>query len=256
AEATADLFRAQNDIGRGDWSEGRLVLAGLFAKVRNEPDLADLRGEARQLLERAERALADRELEAAARRDLARFRSLLKEALFREARFGGLGLPDEKDASIRPARAALAIFKPETTLWPKCFSERERAEVADGCYTLHMILAGVERDPRAGLAALEQARSLRPPTRAFRLRRAACLEALGERREADLERVAAAKLEPRTPVDHFLTGLDHFQALRWNEARRHFDASLSLLPENFWSEFLLALCYLQLDRPIEAKVCL
>jgi eukaryotic-like serine/threonine-protein kinase len=255
-EVTRDLLSAQEKVARGDWSDGRLVLSNVITRTREEPRLADLRDQAARMLGRAEKALADRELEAAARREYERFMSHFKEALFRETRVAGLGLADDPAGTIRALRAALAVFPGTPPVLPEFLSERERAEINDGCYTLYVVLAGVEKDPNDGLKALERAASIRPSTRAFHLRRAACLLALGNDDEAGIESVLAAKLEPKTALDHFLTGRERMQAKRWDEARRRFELALQSQPDHFWSEFLLALCYLQLERPVEARASL
>ena len=255
-EATADLIRAQQNVARGEWLEGRLVLASLMTKIREEPRLAGVQDQAARLLERTEHEQAARAEVAAARRDLERFTTLFKDALFHETRFGGLGLADDPDRTIKPARAALAVFPGTPPAIPRCLSERERAEVADNCYTLYLVLAGVEKEPRQGLFARDRASSFRRATRAFHLRRAACLEACGEAIEAGRERMAAGQIEPATAIDHFLTGRECMRENRWEDARRHFDAALLLQPDHFWSEFMIALCDLQLDLPAEAKASL
>jgi Tfp pilus assembly protein PilF len=255
-EATRDLLLAQEKIARGDWSGGRLDLSIVMTKIREDARFADLRDQAARMLRGAEKRLADRELEAAARRDYQRFVSQFKEALFRETRVGGLGLADDPAGSIRALRAALAVFPGTPPVLPESLTDRERAEINDGYYTLYVVLAGLERDPNDGLKALERAASIRPSTRAYHLRRAACLRALGKDDEAGIESVLAAKLEPSTALDHFLTGRERTQAKLWDEARRSFELALERQPDHFWSEFLLALCYLQLERPVEARASL
>jgi eukaryotic-like serine/threonine-protein kinase len=255
-DVTRDLLSAQEEIARGDWGKGRLVLSNVLTKARDEPRLTDLSDQAGRLLERAEEALANRDREAVARRDYQRFVSLFREALFHEARVGCLGLAASPDASIRAARAAIEVFPGTTPVLPSSLSDRERAEVNDGCYTLYVVLAGLLGDPREGLEALDRAASLRPSTRAYHLRRAECLEANGNVDLARRERDLAARQEPKTSFDHFLTGRERMHAKRWDEARQHFDQALQSQPDHFWSEFMLALCYLQLERPSEAKASL
>ena len=255
-EATALLFDAQNAIAKGNWFEGRLVLTKLLTKVRDEARLTGVRDQAARLLERAEREQSASEVAAAAHRDIEKFSALFKETLFRETRLPGLGLVEEAEGTARLAREALAVFPGAPGRLPEGLSEAKRAELAEDCYTLYLVLAGVEKDPQKGLLALDQAALFRPATSAFRLRRAACLLASGRAEEAARENQEAASQEPSTAVDHFLAGRELMRQTRWEDARRHFDAALLIQPENFWSEFLLAICYLQLEHPREAQASL
>ncbi len=64
---------------------------------------------------------------------------------------------------------------------PSSLSAPERAEIAEAATTLLLMLAEAEPTPEAGLRRLDQAARSRPPTRAYHLRRAACLARAGER---------------------------------------------------------------------------
>ena len=256
ALATKELLAAQNAIAQGNWFDGRLVLAKLLTRVRDEARLSGMRDQAARLLAQAEREQAAGEVAASAHREYERFAALFRETLFRETRLPGLGLAGEAEGTGRMARAALAVFPEAPGRLPLGLSARQRGQIAEDCYTLYLVLAGVEKDPQKGLLALDQAALFRTATRAFHLRRAACLEASGRVEEAARESLEAASQEPATPIDHFLTGREQMRLGHWEDARRHFEAALLIQPENFWSEFLLAVCYLQLDRPLEAQASL
>ena len=70
------------------------------------------------------------------------------------------------------------------------------------------------------------------------------------------ERGAAESLLPVTAFDQFLTGQERYEHGRWDEALRHFDAVLRHQPDHFWAQCLSAICFLQLQRPLEAKASL
>ena len=97
---------------------------------------------------------------------------------------------------------------------------------------------------------------MRPPTRAYHLRRAACLARAGDKSAADRERTAADGLKPSTAFDHFLAGQERFARKDFLEASKEFDAALQLQPERFWAQALSAVCSLQLGQPVEAKASL
>ena len=88
---------------------------------------------------------------------------------------------------------------------------------------------------------------MRPPTRAYHLRRAACLTRAGDQPGADRERRAADGLKPLTAFDHFLAGQERFARKDFAEASQEFDMALQLQPDHFWAQALSAVCSLQLQ---------
>jgi tetratricopeptide (TPR) repeat protein len=138
---------------------------------------------------------------------------------------------------------------------PARFSDQERTEISEGCYELLLILSGFAAtdQPDRGLKVLEQAARLhRDPTRAYHLRRAACLDR-DDPEGARLARGDAERIEPSTPLDHFLTGQEWYHRGDWSRARRHFEAALRLRPDHFWAHCLAAVCCLQMNQPGEAE---
>ena len=125
--------------------------------------------------------------------------------------------------------------------------------MTEGCHVLLLILAEAMPQADQGLKALDEAVKWHPATRAYHLRRAACLARLGDVGGAERERGAAESLSPVTAFDQFLTGQERYERSRWDEALRHFDAALRHQPNHFWAQCLSAICYLQLRRPLEAK---
>src|SRR5262249_36023483 len=131
-------------------------------------------------------------------------------------------------ASVDAARAALRLagvgVDPEDAGGPG-LDERRRAEVADDCRTLLVLLAdGTARQtPGAGgcpraLDLLAGVLRLGPPTQACHLRRALFLDRLGDEAGAARERAAAESLPPATALDYFLLGDLHYKRGEWREA--------------------------------------
>ena len=82
---------------------------------------------------------------------------------------------------------------------PPALTPPERAEVEEGCYVLLLILAEAMPQAEHGLKVLDQAVKWRPATRAYHLRRAACLSRLGDAAAA-VARGAADSLPPTTAL--------------------------------------------------------
>ena len=117
------------------------------------------------------------------------------EALFHDTPVHRSGPPQQPGGDSQRGAAALELYAVAGSgdSWaqgplPSSLSDRERAEIADGCYTLLLVMAEAEPTPDAGLRRLDQAARSRPPTRAYHLRRAACLARAGNVAAATQER--------------------------------------------------------------------
>ena len=237
------------------------MLTSLLTRLQNEPALSTEKDRAALLLAQAEKGNTDQLAGEAQRRRLAEFLRLHDEALLHETQFTGLDLPTKLDQTRRSAHAALAVFAAPATAegWslgplPANLKDDEKTKVRDGCYELLLILAEAEEKPDEGLKDLDRAARLNPaPTRAYHLRRGACLAHKGDNDAAAKELSLADLLPPATAFDHFLAGQERYKRGQWQAALRDFDSALRLQPENFWSHALAAICSLQLKRPVEAK---
>ena len=120
------------------------------------------------------------------------------------------------------------------------------------------MLAEAEPTPEAGLRRLDQAARLRPPTRAYHLRRAACLDQGGRRGSGHAGTRAGGQLQPTTAFDHFLVGQERLQAAGLDRRRsgistRRFDFER----DHFWAQCLVGHCAgCKLKRPVQAKASL
>ncbi len=259
-ESVDALFKGRDALAQREWTNGQLILSKLLTKIEAEPRLADLRARATDTLEQIKRGLADQQAWEADRGRYRQFLQRRNEALFHETRFTGLDLPGSLEATRKSAQAALEMFaepRPDCAWIPRplppSLTPQEQAEVTEGCHVLLLILAEAIPQADQGLKALDEAVKWHPATRAYHLRRAACLARLGDVGGAERERGAAESLPPVTAFDQFLTGQERYERGRWDEALRHFDAALRHQPNHFWAQCLSAICYLQLQRPLEAK---
>jgi tetratricopeptide (TPR) repeat protein len=106
-----------------------------------------------------------------------------------------------------------------------------------------------------GAAALGRAHGL-GTSRALHLRRAKCLELLGDYNSARAERKRAGGLALTTALDHFDAALTSYLAGSAAEAGAACAWVLRLRPDHFWAQYLQVLCYLKEKRWGEAEVLL
>src|SRR5262249_51507788 len=144
------------------------------------------------------------------------------DALFHDTRFTGLDLSTNVETTRQAALAALRLFAapgPDGGSDPAAFtlaplpdalSRAQREEIITGCYELLLILADPLIEPlpapdaqHQALRILDQAARLRPPTRAYYLRRAVCLTRRGDGLGAVWASQQAAELQSESAVDHF-----------------------------------------------------
>ena len=222
------------------------------------PKLRDLRAKAGSLLAQINRQIDEEEARDRERAALEKFRGLRDQAFFHDIPIPGLDPEGDNKAKRQAAEAALEVFKAPGSGDPWALalppSPPAKAEIAEGCYSLLLILAGNETAAEQGLHRLDQANSLHlPPTRSYHLRRAACLAGMGRNAAAEDELRLAETLQPKGSLDHFLLGQECFKRAP-TTGLQHFNAALQDRPGHFWAECLSALCLLdpRIARPEEA----
>ena len=164
-----------------------------------------------------------------------------------------------KDAA-RNGLAAVGLDAdvPAAPVMSPFWSEREKADVRAGCYQLFLILADAESrtDPRQALAILDGAAKVFQPTQALHFRRAHFLallhDDLGARREQEL----ALTVRSEGAIDFFLLGDWLYQQRKFTQAAETFQRALLVDPGDFWSQYYLALCQIDLNRPADARATL
>ncbi|MFO1000736.1 MAG: protein kinase [Planctomycetaceae bacterium] len=164
-----------------------------------------------------------------------------------EALLESLLLPLKPPISGEVARASIAsaleFTIPNDARWR---SERELLLLQE--------IALVERleNSAAALKTLEAAESF--DTHQFHLRRAELLEQLGRNSEAAKEREQAERLPVNLLNDDFQNGMDELRRQRYSEAEARFEQVLRRHPEHFAARLFQAICFLNLNRPAEAKI--
>ncbi len=200
-EVVRSILTGQARLAEGKWGDASEHLVKAHTQTGDEPQLDELRRQAAALLDRVELGRAEheaRDAEQAIRdADQRRYREFLRlrdEALIQDTRFTGLDGLGNPEQTRRATLAALAVFaardsgdswKPENL--PSSLLPSQRDEIRSGTYALLMILAEVAERPDEGLRLLDQAARLHPPTRAYHLRRGACLARKGDAEGAERE---------------------------------------------------------------------
>jgi hypothetical protein len=91
------------------------------------------------------------------------------------------------------------------------------------------------------------------PARRGCFTRAAYLELLGRRDEAEAACRAAEKFPPDEPVSRFFAGMERVRRRDFAAASRDFEVVLDAEPEHFAARLFLAACALHQNKPGEAK---
>jgi tetratricopeptide (TPR) repeat protein len=282
ADGELALARGQQDEAFGRFRQAAEKWAGALAALgpEGEPADPDLR---RQITLRRER-IGRRLKEHAARQQLQTSVKRFFESCD-EVRFHDLNLlrrdPSARLAQVRrSARSALAPWgitaeRPAVEVaraldrYRRYFtSAQQRQQVAAGIYEVLLAWADAEAalpGPDAGRVAgarralrlLEAAQALAgahglEAAQTFHVRRARYLTQAGDR-EAAAERARAARLSPRTPLDHFLAALEEYRQGRLERALRGCGEVLRLQTDHFGALYLQALCQVRARRWPEAR---
>ncbi len=253
---------AKERAARGEWLESQGAAETAMKLAGPEPSLNDL-----ALLAEVLRAEAGRELEKQKTRAkwvaiLGQFRTLRDMVLFHAGQFTGVELPDNLAATEQAGAKALGLFglrgdgHGSLLLEAAHLTGDEKAEVRRGCHELLVMLAeaavrqdgGVER----GLALLDRAAALGPPSKAGLLRQARYLDEKKDQAGAVEARRRAQALPHAGAMDHFLIGDDLRQQRKLVEAAQEFDRALRLEPEHFWARYFRAVVCMTLLRPGDA----
>ncbi|MFO0798483.1 MAG: tetratricopeptide repeat protein [Gemmataceae bacterium] len=239
-----------------------------------------LKPSADQLLARADAARADTDRREKERGKLTRLARHHRDAVFFNTRAAGLA-EAETHGLVRAAAAAglkevgvdLAGSGPPG-LAPGYFTPAEVRLATHRSYELLLIdahavalaapapgeTAGERKEKvRDALKMLDRADLLLPAgtrTRVGLTRRAEYLKGLGEKEAAAAARAAADATPPVLAADHYLIGLEHHRLEEYTRAIPALGEALRAEPEHYGAQFLLAVCFLQDKRPLDAKLAL
>jgi tetratricopeptide (TPR) repeat protein/tRNA A-37 threonylcarbamoyl transferase component Bud32 len=255
------LLAARTYLSRDKPREAHELLLDLRPRLLGEPRLADLLERAVALDAEANKTLADEARAADERQQYRRSLRLHDDAFFYDAGFTGLHVEENRAATRRAAAEALGLFANGE---PQSLTPDERTRLAEGRYELLLVKAAAVgralpgEDPRQqadeALGLLDEAVGLRPPTRAYFLRRAECLLASGDDCRAAEARAEAERLAPVSASDHFLTARECYAAADLAGAEEHLRAALEREEFHFWAQYFLALVDLRSSpaRPADA----
>jgi serine/threonine protein kinase/Tfp pilus assembly protein PilF len=254
------ILNGQRELASGNLETAQLRLSEAAAKVGGESRLNDLKSNVDRLLSETIDLLRQQSDKNADREKLRRLRQKREDALFYGSLFTGLDYDASLDRTEAAAREGLGLFGAESiepdfpNLDQNHFSEEERREIRRTCGELVLMLAGAMAQPRmapddnasnkplAALRILERARSWGLSDTGYYLQRARCLQAAGDRVQAELARQQLEASLPGGPFDRFLVGLELYCAGDYTRAAELFDAALREEPGDFWPEYFLALC--------------
>jgi tetratricopeptide (TPR) repeat protein len=233
----------QEALERRDWSAAAVGFETAYRKIEAEPALGHLETSVQGLLTQSRRD-ADQERRLQNRRKLA---ELHDEVLF------GTVLAALNPSKRQPTEAAHATARDALTLIdpgdPSSRHQWNELALLDA----ELLLA--EGDAAAALARLDSLGS-EGPSRLQHAQRAQCLQKLERAEEAEDERRKASSVPAVTALDYFLEGRQHFERQEFTRAFRAWEAVLELQPNHFAARAFQAVCFLNLDRPAEARVAL
>jgi serine/threonine protein kinase/tetratricopeptide (TPR) repeat protein len=277
------LSRAQNEgqklldaarlaVAARDWPNARLHLTKALATIGTEPGLEALKEPAQALLKQVEEQLRVEADRRASRDRFQKFGSLRDQAQFLGTLYTGMDLAANLKATRATVQQALSVYgvsvdedaRPTLDAY---LDDSQKAEIAEDCYQLLLILAETEAQSaawekgrgegeqylRKALRCLEQALHFGVPSRAYHLRRGRYLTLLGDKAEATRAEQAAAAAAVVHVLDHFLVADEFYRRAKFDEAIKEFDRVLEVKPGHFWAQYLNALCLLRLHRPAEAR---
>jgi tetratricopeptide (TPR) repeat protein len=112
--------------------------------------------------------------------------------------------------------------------------------------------SGEDLSPQAAaqqaLVYLGKAETAQHPTQGLHALRARCHKALGQQAAFQAERQRADQTPPTLAVDHYLRGLDAFEARQLAAGVQAFEAALRLEPTHYWSLMRLGECWSHFSR--------
>jgi serine/threonine protein kinase/tetratricopeptide (TPR) repeat protein len=273
-QASRFILLGAEAIRRKDWDAASAQMSSALALFRTEPELLGHSADAKRMLDLCRAKIAAREARTAARTRLAAFRHFYDEAVFYQSEYTGLDAATNLRASRTAARQALDQFQPDAgsgrglALPAGAFDASEAEEITERYYELALGLAAAIARPLPGedpvaqatesLQILDQIERVRPPTRAFFVRRGDYLLRIGDKEAAQAmhTRAAAAARAGESTVDAFLEAKAAYGRHDYAQAIAALRRLLSGQPAHFWGHYLLAICELKQHDPRAAQAAL
>jgi serine/threonine protein kinase/Tfp pilus assembly protein PilF len=258
------LLEGQKLLTEGNIDAARLELSKVNARIAGEAALRDVEAKVHDLLSEAESRIQLREAARADQTLLANFRKKREDALFMGTLLSNQDLAASLKQAQRAAEEGLALFGVpleqfrDPQLSERHFTARQKKEIEAECRDLMLIRVSALAQPlpedqaearqanvRAALALLDQPGWTEANALANQLIRGKCHLLLGENEKAQGIFRSAKTAAPLDARDAFFSGLESFFANQYPEAMARFDLSLQKKPDQFWSQYFLAVCHLQ-----------
>jgi tetratricopeptide (TPR) repeat protein/tRNA A-37 threonylcarbamoyl transferase component Bud32 len=269
AQLRADVDEAvrlgQRSLDRQDWADAKIQFAAALGRIGSEPALTEISQRLAELHAEAGRRLAEaeeRRRRETVYRDFVRARD---DALFYglalaapEALSTGMDSGSIRHACDKAARQALSLaaLDPDGTgSWApdERFGAAQKAEMAAGCHVALLVLADCVAEPRA-LRLIDRALQIGPVTHSGSMRRAACLDRLGDTEGARGEQQRALAIPIAGALEHLLIGHDRYRQGKLAQAVEAFESALAAQPDYFWAHCCLAVCELRQHRWERARL--
>ncbi|MDB5385052.1 MAG: protein kinase family protein, partial [Planctomycetaceae bacterium] len=251
----------QQRIGKLRNQVADLLIEGRQALERDETDLAYERFRSAWMTVQAESALSDHRPGVAGWFDHSRnavnkqlwkqrippreYDQRRDEALLQSLLLVGLQPSDAVPAAREAIHDALEFTLPDDPAWQ---TEREQLILVEAD------LVAQKSGPTQALQLLDSQHEF--SSRLFHERRAAYLQRLGRSADELQARERAAQFPPAKDAALFLNGIYHLRQREFRLALNEFEQVLDSNPEHFMARLLQSICFLNLQRPAEAKVAL
>lgn len=264
-------LKARDAADKAQLQDAQGYLRAAFEIIQAEPSLAKLAPPLAALREEVKHRETEQKGQQEAAAGYREFFRLRDVALFHGMVFTGVDLHTNMAAAKTACQDALAIYGVTVSpsagpVFPKYLSAQQRRQCVAACYEMLLVWAETERQSAPGTQAATQAQLQRalqildraaeldlPPTVAYHLRRASCLEQKGDAEAARKARQLAAATQPKEALDHFLTADAYQRQGKLAEAAKEFTQALRVQPDHLWARYFLAMCNLRLGRPAQAR---
>lgn len=242
SEVAVLMKEGQEAVARQDNRTAQARFLAAWSKVLAEPSLHDLVAGVSGWLDHSRR---DAEQQLWKRRQPPQlFDERKDEAFIRSIIFDPKNNEDFESA-MESIQTALELTIDNDPAWA---ADREQLLILESTLFLR------RGDYSNALATLDRFKGVE--SRIWHTRRAICLDRLGRDTEAAQERNRAEQFPPAPTYGQFLESLELMGKRDYPNALGKLDQILLVQPEHFLARFFQAFCFLENDRPDEARVAL
>lgn len=256
----------------GDLQRAQTILAALIASIDDEPQAADIGRDARQLKADVDALVSQQQARQDARTRFARFHDELDQARFYGSYFTAENIEQDVQEAQSHATTALELYGLDDLDAAdgrfEHLADQEIEGIKSAALELMLVMAeaettlarhaDTETQSEAAQRAVEwtaRAEQLGLKSKVLLSRKAAYLDASGEREAALASRFSAEGTDPSTPLDFFLLAEQARKTQRFEEALPLYRQALRLDPGHFWAMNFMGLCHLQRLHASAAVAC-